>query len=163
MIISLIAAMTPHRVIGKDNQLPWKMPADLAHFKHLTLNKPVIMGRKTYESIGQVLPDRHNIIITRNTDLKIPKAEIFTDLTLAFQTLSKQNIPEIFVIGGEAIYTLALPHAHKLYLTFIDATITGDAFFPDFNPDDFNELSRETHCADDNNPYDYCFIEFLKK
>lgn len=161
MIISLVAAMTPSRIIGKDNQLPWKMPADLAHFKKITLDKPILMGRKTYESIGRLLPHRKNIIISRDKHFKIDGAEIFHDITTALENLSQY--PEVCVIGGSEIFSQVINKADLLYLSYIYADhIMGDCYFPMFNTQQFTEISRENHKADANNPYDYSFV-VLKK
>lgn len=160
MILSLVAAMTPKHVIGKNNQLPWQMPADLAHFKKLTLSKPIIMGRKTYQSIGRLLPGRKNIIVTRDKNFQVEGAEIFHDLNTALKSV--EHYPEVCVIGGGDIFTQALPLADILYLTYIYTDITGDSFFPDVDKNKFTEVSREEHKADEHNPYDYSFV-MLKK
>lgn len=157
MIISLVAAMTPQRVIGKNNQLPWPtMPADMAHFKKITLGKPIIMGRKTYQSIGRLLPGRKNIIITRDKNFKIDGAEVFNDINIALKSV--RDCPEICVIGGGEIYSALLPHADILYLSYIYADISGDSFFPEVDATQFKEISREDHKADQQNPYDYSFV-----
>ncbi|HEV2614785.1 MAG TPA: dihydrofolate reductase [Gammaproteobacteria bacterium] len=157
MIISLVAAMTPQRVIGKNNQLPWPtMPADMAHFKKITLGKPILMGRKTYQSIGRLLPGRKNIIITRDKNFNVDGAEIFYDVNTALKSV--ENYSEVCVIGGGEIYSAVLPQADILYLSYIYADISGDSFFPEFDEKLFKEISREDHKADENNPYDYSFV-----
>lgn len=156
MIISLIAAMTPDRVIGKDNQLPWQMPADLAHFKKLTLGKPILMGRKTYQSIGRLLPGRKNIIITRDKNFTVDGAEIFNDIHAALKSVA--DSPEVCVIGGGDIFEQMLPQADFLYLSYIHTDIVGDSFFPEMNIEQFEEISREDHKADEHNPYNYSFV-----
>jgi dihydrofolate reductase len=161
MIISVVAAMTPNRVIGKNNQLPWQMPADLAYFKKTTSDKPILMGRRTYQSIGRLLPGRKNIIITRDKNFTLEGAEVFHDLNTAFETL--KNYPEVCVIGGSEIFSQVLPKADILYLSYIYADITGDSYFPEFDQNKFVEVSREDHKADENNPYDYSFVVFKKK
>ena len=128
--ISISVAIGKNRVIGCENQLPWHLPNDLKHFKQLTLNKPVIMGRKTYESLGKPLPNRRNVIITRNKNYQASGCEIFSSLQ---EAIDKIDAPEIIIIGGESIYTQALPLATHLYLTFVDAEIQGDTFFPEIN------------------------------
>lgn len=160
MILSLIAALTPTHVIGKDNQLPWQMPADLAHFKKITLGKPVLMGRKTYQSIGRLLTGRQNIIITRDKNFKLAGAEIFHDIPTALEHL--KNTPEVCVIGGSEIFEQVLPKADFLYLSYIHADINGDVYFPEFDKRLFTEISREDHKADQQNPYDYSFVVFKK-
>ncbi len=160
MIITLIAAMTPQRVIGKNNQLPWNMPADLAHFKKLTVGKPVIMGRKTYQSIGRLLPERKNIIITRDKDFQVDGAEIFHDIPSAFHDL--KEYAEVCVIGGSEIFKQTLTLANVLELTYIQAAIDGDSFFPEFDTDEFKEVARQENKADEKNPYDYTFLTFKR-
>jgi dihydrofolate reductase len=161
MIISLIAAMTPDRVIGKNNQLPWQMPADLQHFKKITLHKTIVMGRKTYQSIGRPLPHRRNIVITRDRHFMAPGCEIFHSLALALEALEAEA--EIFIIGGGELYTQTIDHANYLYLTFIHAPIQGDSFFPEWDSNDWVEILRELHLADEENPYDYTFSLLEKR
>ena len=160
MMITLVAAMTPQRVIGKNNSLPWQMPADLAHFKKITLGKPIIMGRKTYQSIGRLLPGRKNIIITRDRNFQIEGAEIFHDISSALNSL--KNEVDVCVIGGSEIFAQTLPLANVLELTYIQANMDGDSFFPEFDQNKFKEISREEHKADENNPHDYVFVKLLK-
>ena len=159
MIISMIAAMAKNRVIGKDNQMPWHLPADLKHFKQVTLGKPVIMGRKTFESIGRLLPGRRNIIVSRAAPLDAKGAEWVTSLAHAFELLQQSD--EVMVIGGAEIYRQCLPLAHRLYLTEIDLTTDGDAYFPDYQSektDDWHIIEESHHPADINNPYHCRFI-----
>ncbi|MCL5970543.1 MAG: dihydrofolate reductase [Patescibacteria group bacterium] len=133
MKISLIAALSENRVIGKDNKLIWHIPDDLKHFKEITLNHPVIMGRRTYESIGRILPDRTNIIITRDKEYKIEGAIVVNSLDDAISVEQKENIDEIFIIGGGQIFEQAISLADKLYLTVIEGSFDGDTFFPDYS------------------------------
>jgi dihydrofolate reductase len=156
MKLSLIAALTPTRVIGKNNQLPWHLPADLQYFRKVTLHKPVIMGRKTFESIGKALPKRKNIVITRQASYEAKGCEIAHSLTEALEYLSLEE--EIFIIGGSEIFIEALPLANYLYLTFVKANITGDIYFPEWNQNQWNEISRENHQKDKENNYDYSFV-----
>lgn len=127
-MITMIAAMDKNRVIGVNNQLPWHLKADLQHFKALTLQKPIIMGRKTFESIGKPLPKRRNIVITRQAEFHADGCEVVQSLEAALQ-LAK-GTEEIMIIGGASLYTLALPIAQRLYLTIIDHAYAGDAYFP---------------------------------
>ena len=157
-IISIIVAMANNRVIGKDNQMPWYLPADLAHFKRVTLNKPIIMGRKTYESIGRPLPERKNIVISRNKDYKLDGCETVTSVEHAFELI--KNEKEVFIIGGGYLYSQLLSKADKLYLTFIDLDVNGDTQFPDFTQLNLKEEKREKHLKDKKNPYDYQFVDF---
>ena len=156
MIISLIAAMTPARVIGINNQLPWQMPEDLKHFKALTLHKPIVMGRKTYQSIARPLPHRRNLVITRDKNFVAEGCEIFHSLDTALAGLEKE--PEVCIIGGTEIFSQTLPIAHKIYLTLIHAALDGDTYFPEWDLKKWREISREDYLADEKNPYDYSFM-----
>jgi len=158
MRISLIAALSLNHVIGKNNQLPWHMPNDLAHFKELTLGRPVIMGRKTFESMGKLLPKRRNIIITRDKNFTIKGAEVVHSLEEAFQ--KTQNEVEVQIIGGAEIYTQALPFATHMDLTIIDTKIEGDTYFPQWNKEEWQEIAREDFVKDDEHAYDYHFITY---
>ena len=156
-MISLIAAMAHHRVIGFHNQLPWHLPADLRHFKQLTLHKPVIMGRKTFESIGRPLPKRRNIVITRDVSYKKEGVEVVHTLAQALDLFPDQN-EEVFIIGGAEIYKQTMPIADKLYITHVGAEDKdADAFFPEIIPIVWNEISHEEHEADQANPIPYTF------
>ncbi|GAK18400.1 dihydrofolate reductase [Vibrio sp. JCM 19053] len=130
MIISMIAAMADNRIIGKDNQMPWYLPADFAWFKRCTMGKPVLMGRKTYESIGRPLPGRLNIVISRDETLKIEGVTTVTSIEQALDVAG--DVEEVMIIGGGAIYASCLPMANKLYVTHIEAAIDGDTQFPDW-------------------------------
>lgn len=159
MIISMIAAMANNRVIGKDNQMPWHLPADLKHFKRLTLGKPVVMGRKTFESIGKPLPGRRNVVISRTAPLDNRGAEWVTSLAQAFELLAGQA--EVVVIGGAEIYKQCLPLAQILYLTKIDLNVSGDAFFPDYqssNAGSWQVIDEYEQPADPANPYACRFV-----
>lgn len=162
MILSIIVAMANNRIIGLNNTMPWHLPADLAWFKKNTLNKPIIMGRKTFESIGRPLPGRHNIIISRsqqNSDN--PLITWVTSLSEAIDVA--KNSEEVFIIGGGNIYQQALPYVDRLYLTHINANLAGDTWFPDYLSDSkWQQVSIEHHCHDDKNAYDYTF-EILAK
>ena len=156
MTISLIAAMDKNRVIGKDNALPWQMPADLRRFRELTKGKPVIMGRKTFESIGRPLPQRLNIIITRNPEYR---AEGCTIVHSAAEALTAAGAAEeIMVIGGEEIFTQFLPQAGRIYLTIIDAEFAGDAHFLPLDDTEWATVGHQVHPADDANPHPYTFL-----
>ncbi|MFY9463317.1 MAG: type 3 dihydrofolate reductase [Candidatus Sungiibacteriota bacterium] len=156
MLISLIAAMDRGRIIGGQNTLPWNMPADMAHFRALTRGKPVIMGRKTYESIGHALPNRTNVIITRDHEYRADGCIVVHDADAALAAASAAE--EIMIIGGAEIYSLFLPQAHRMYLTLIDANFIGDARFPEYAADEWRETSREEHLADTANPHPYAFL-----
>ncbi|PLR41063.1 type 3 dihydrofolate reductase [Chimaeribacter californicus] len=154
MIISLIAALAVDRVIGMENAMPWHLPADLAWFKRNTLNKPVIMGRKTFESIGRPLPGRHNIVISSQPG----DHDGVTWVTSVDGAIAAAgDAAEVMVIGGGRVYTQFLPRADRLYLTHIDAEVEGDTHFPDYEPDEWESTFSEFHDADDNNSHSYCF------
>ncbi|GGA67859.1 dihydrofolate reductase [Neiella marina] len=156
MRISLIAAMGRNRVIGKDNQMPWHMPADLKHFKQVTMGKPVVMGRKTFESIGRPLPGRLNIVITRDHSY-VSEGVSVVDSPEAALAIAQETTDEVMIIGGGQIYQQFLPQATDLYLTFIDAEPEGDAFFPKW-PDKFRQVSKSHHPKDDKNDYSCDFV-----
>lgn len=156
MKIALIVAMSHHRVIGKDNGMPWHLPADLAHFKTTTMGKPVIMGRKTYLSIGRPLPGRLNVILTRDPEFNVEGATCVDSPESALATVS--DAEEVVIIGGQQIFAQFLPLADLLYLTVIDAELDGDTWFPEWQEDEWLEIQRETRAADDKNAYDMTFV-----
>lgn len=137
------------------------MPNDLAYFRKMTLGKPILMGRKTFESIGRPLPKRENIILSSKKDFTAPGCKIFHNLEKALTAYA--HAPELMVIGGENIYRQTLPYCHRLYLTEVKANFEGDAFFPPFNPDEFEEISRENHFPDENHAYAYSFVILERK
>ena len=159
MIISMIAAMADNRIIGKDNQMPWHLPADFAWFKRCTMGKPVVMGRKTYESIGRPLPGRLNIVISRDETLKIEGVTTVTSIEQALDVAG--DVEEVMIIGGGAIYAACLPMANKLYVTHIEAAIDGDTQFPDWG-DEFKETYSEMYQADEKNAYNMRFTVLEK-
>ncbi len=152
-VISAIVAMSENRVIGHKNQLPWHLPADLKHFKTVTLNHTVLMGRKTYESIGKPLSNRRNVILTQDRLFKASGCEVVHDLQSALA------LDDLYIIGGAQIFELCGPYINKLYLTLIHKRIEGDAFFPELDLKRWKLISREDHQADDKNLYDYSFLE----
>lgn len=154
--LSIIVAMANNHVIGNQNQLPWHLPADLKHFKALTLGKSIIMGRKTYESIGKPLPQRRNIIISRQKDLSIPGCEVVGSLEDALTLI--EGDAEGMIIGGSQIFLAALPLVSKIYLTVIQHDFNGDIFFPELDMSQWQEISREDHTPDEKNLYPYSFI-----
>ncbi|HHL72022.1 MAG TPA: type 3 dihydrofolate reductase [Bacteroidetes bacterium] len=165
MTISIIVAMAANRVIGKNNALPWRLPADLRFFKATTMGKPIIMGRKTYESIGRPLPGRLNIVLSRNPDFRAGAGgcTVVPSLQDALDTARDSGAEEAFIIGGATLYAEALAHADRLYITFIDEAIDGDVFFPDIDFSHWQEISREDHLPDDENPHSYSFAQFARK
>lgn len=157
MKISMIAAMAHDRVIGKDNQMPWHLPADLAHFKRVTLGKPVLMGRKTFESIGRPLPGRRNLVISRNPGYQAEGIEVVGSVEAALALLAGSSVEELMVIGGGHLYAEMLPSADCLYLTRIDLAVEGDTRFPAFDDGQWQRVDCESHSADEKNPHPYSF------
>ncbi|MDX3775052.1 type 3 dihydrofolate reductase [Chromatiaceae bacterium AAb-1] len=162
MKISMIAAMANNRVIGLDNKMPWHLPADLKHFKAVTTGKPVIMGRKTFESIGRPLPGRRNIVISRQQAPADTPVEWVSDIELALQRAAGSE--EVMIIGGAEIYRQCLPLASRLYLTLIDTDVAGDTCFPEYQSvATWRLLEEQRFQPDDNNPYFYRFITLEKQ
>ena len=159
----MIAAMAQNRVIGADNDMPWHLPADLAHFKRVTLGKPIIMGRRTYQSIGRALPGRLNIVVSRDPDFTLQDATVVTSCEEAIQVAKQENIEEVMIIGGGTIYQHFLPFCQRLYLTEIELQVDGDTYFPDYRAiSGWQEIERSAHQKDDKNPHDYTFITLQK-
>lgn len=151
----MIAAMAQNRIIGSNNQMPWHLPADLKHFKSVTLGKPVIMGRKTYESIGKALPGRHNIVITRSNK---SLTDATTVQSLEAGLTAAGDVEEIMIIGGGQLYAASLELCDRLYLTHIDLLVEGDTQFPDYlNAFQWQQVATESHLADEKNPFNYYF------
>ncbi|TCI03642.1 type 3 dihydrofolate reductase [Corallincola luteus] len=161
MMISLVAAMANGRVIGRDNKMPWHLPADLKHFKATTLGKPVVMGRKTFESIGRPLPGRQNIVITRDAQWHADGVTVVHGVEQAL--VAAGPVEELMVIGGGNIYQQLLPRAERLYLTFIELDTQGDAWFPDYQPELWREIDSVAHQPDEKNPYHYRFVTLVRK
>lgn len=160
--ISMIAAMANDRIIGKDNDMPWHLPADLQHFKKVTLGKPVIMGRKTFDSIGRPLPGRQNIVVTRNSEWRHDNVQVVASPELALELVS--DLEEVMIIGGGNIYQQFLPQCQKLHLTFIDLKVDGDTQFPDWcEVGDWKTVSTEDHFSDEKNPHNYQFVTLEKR
>lgn len=155
MKISMIAAMAKNRTIGKDNLMPWHLPADFAWFKRCTLGKPIVMGRKTYESIGRPLPGRMNIVLSRDSSLLIDGVTVVRNIDEAKQAAG--DAEELMIIGGGSIYQACLEQANCLYLTFIDAEIDGDTQFPDWG-EGWTVTHHDTYTADEKNKYDMEFV-----
>lgn len=160
VIISLIAVMAKDRVIGLDNRMPWHLPADLRHFKALTLGKPVVMGRQTYLSLGKPLPGRRNIVLTHDVHFMAAGCDIAHDWQQALALCSECE--EMMVIGGQAVYQQTLPLATRMYLTEIDLSVQGDRFFPQWDEDEWQLLASESFVADDKNPYNYRFLDYRR-
>ncbi|MBA2408645.1 MAG: dihydrofolate reductase [Gammaproteobacteria bacterium] len=161
MRVSLIVAMTPDRIIGRDGGMPWHLPADLKRFRELTMGHPMIMGRRTFESLGRILPGRRHIVVTHNTGFKCPGVDVAPSLNDAL-TLSAVS-DEVFVIGGAQIFREALPLADRLYITLIAADIKGDTFFPEFEKSTWREVAREVRAQDDENRYPLTLLIFERE
>lgn len=160
--ISLIAAMTDRRIIGHDGGMPWHLPDDLRHFKALTMGKPVLMGRKTFESIGRPLPGRRNIVISRKGVPDMAGIEVAGSLEEALARADDGTTEEIMVIGGGEIYRLALPRAERIYLTHIEIDAPGDTVFPEIDPRIWHEVARVSHPARDGRPA-YSFVTLERR
>ena len=161
MKIAMIAAMANNRVIGLNNDMPWHLPDDLKFFKAMTVGKPVIMGRKTFESIGsRPLPNRPNFVISRQADFNAPGAKVFSSIDTALAELS--DAEEVIIMGGGQLYNEMLVKADKLYLTQIDANIDGDTFFPDWTQMQWEEVAREHHDADERHQFAFDFVTLQK-
>jgi dihydrofolate reductase len=162
MRLAIIVAQAENRVIGIGNKLPWHLPEDLRYFKQVTMAKPIIMGRKTYESIGRPLPGRTNIVISRQEGYAPPGVRVVGSLEAAIELADSicliDGAEEAMVIGGAQIYEQALARADRLYVTQVHASVEGDAWFPSFEPTQWREVGREDFTATEANPYDYSFI-----
>ncbi len=174
-ILSMIVATADNNIIGKDNDMPWHLPADLAYFKKVTLGKPIIMGRKTYESIGMALPGRRNIVISRDESYTpqgkgAEGVDVVTSVEQALSLVDGSNgnceveeaVPEVMVIGGGAIYKHCLPNADRLYVTHIKATIDGDTQFPTYDDGSWQKVSSELRVSDEKNAYDLDFCIYQR-
>ncbi len=161
MYISIIAAMDRNHLIGNNNQLPWHLPADFAHFKSTTMGKPIVMGRKTYESIGKPLPGRTNIVLSRNPETQFEGVVCVNNFVDALAAVA--DAQEIMIIGGSTIYEMLLPQANRMYLTFVDAEFEGDAWFPEFDDNQWLESESMIRRADKKNAYDCRFVTLERK
>jgi dihydrofolate reductase len=159
-VISIIAALAENRVIGDHNRLPWRLPADLRHFKQLTVGKPIIMGRRTWESLPGVLPDRLHIVISTNPAYRAEGCLLVHSVDEALAAAA--GAPEVMIVGGAALYEQILPRAQRMYLTLVHAEVAGDTFFPDYDEGEWRELERESHPPDERNPYAYTFLTLLR-
>jgi dihydrofolate reductase len=154
--LTLVVAYSQNRTIGRDNTLPWKLPGDLAHFKRTTLGRPIVMGRKTWESLGRPLPGRRNIVISRNTAYEAQGAQVVPDMAAALAACDGES--EVFVIGGAQIYAAVLASAHRIVATEVKAQVEGDAFFPYLPSFEWRETSRQPQPEE--NGYAYDFVEY---
>ncbi len=155
MTLSIVVAMAENRVIGRDNALPWRLPDDLRRFKELTLGKPMIMGRKTYESIGRPLPGRTTIVVSRQPGLAFEGCVVVDSMRAALAAAGGAS--EVALVGGAQLYREALPMVHRIELTRVHANVDGDAFFPELDPREWHETIVAVHAADDRHPYAFTF------
>ncbi len=160
-IISLIWAMAENRVIGRDNKLPWRLSADLKHFKELTLGKPILMGRKTWESLPGLLPNRPHFVLTR--DASYQAAGCMVAHSIADLLAAVNEAQEVMVVGGARLYQQMLPQANRLYMTLVHAEVDGDAYFPELDFSQWQEVEREDYPADEKNDHAYSFITLHRK
>ena len=160
MLVSIIAAMDRNYLIGNNNQLPWHLPADFAHFKSVTMGKPIVMGRKTFESIGKPLPGRTNIVLSRNPETKFDGVVCVTSFAEAVAVVA--DAEELMIIGGSAIYEMLLPQTDRMYLTYVDAEFTGDAWFPSFDESQWIEKDVVLRASDEKNLYGCRFVTLEK-
>lgn len=160
MMLSIIVAVAENGVIGNSNQLPWRLPDDLKRFKALSLGKPVVMGRKTHDSIGKPLPGRLNIIISRRGDLQIPGCTTVSSVVEAITAAG--NVPEIVIIGGADIYRQVLPKVQTIHLTQVHATVPGDVYFPELAPGAWHESAQEYHPADQRHVHAFTFKTLVR-
>ncbi len=160
MLITIIAAMDRNRLIGDGDQLPWRLPADMRRFRALTMGKPIIMGRRTHESIGSALPGRKNIVLSRDPAFESPGCVVVGDLDAALSIYTDAD--ELMVIGGAQLYAEAIPRTHRMHLTLLDGSFSGDTWFPDYDPRQWREISREDHPADADSPCTFSFVDLEK-
>jgi dihydrofolate reductase len=161
MIISSIAAIAENNAIGKNNQLLWRLPADLKHFKEITTGHTVIMGRKTFESVGKPLPNRRNIVITRSNALDIENVEVVNSIEQAISLCDQDE--EVFIVGGAEIYKATMDITNQIYLTVVHANFDADTFFPEIDPMIWQQTAVEKHEADEKNPFAYTFSTLIRK
>lgn len=162
-MLSIIVAIANKNVIGKDNKLIWHLPEDLKRFKEITSGHKIIMGRKTFESLGRVLPNRKHIILCNDMDMNIDNenVEVLDDISKLDKYISSEE--ECFVIGGATIYKLLMPYANKMYITKINESFEGDVWFPEIKEEIWKEVSKEKGIKNDQNPFDYEYITYIKK
>lgn len=161
--LTLIAALDRNRAIGRGNTLPWHLPDDLKRFKALTLGKPVLMGRKTAESLGRALPKRRNLVLTRSGRVPFEGMEAVDSIDAAIALAQADGAAELCVIGGGELYALALPHAAEMHLTHVDTVVDGcDAFFPAFDPAQWRVVARETHAVDEKHAFAFAFVDYAR-
>lgn len=165
---AMMAALARNQVIGRDNQMPWHLPEDLRYFKQVTMSKPIIMGRKTFESIGRALPGRLNIVVTRRGDWPCPAGamrvgSVDEAFNRAIAQAEMDDVAEVVVIGGGQLYAEALDRVDRLYLTWVQAEVEGDTYFPALDWNQWREIAREDHRSSGTNPFDYSFVVYDRR
>ena len=161
MQLSIIVAMDKNRLIGANDDLPWRIPSDLKNFRRITMGKPILMGRRTHESIGRVLPGRENIVLTKNKNYVAEGCTVKNTLDEVYSYCDNED--ELFVMGGAILYSQTLIVARRLYITEIDASVSGDTFFPEYSRAEWEETARENYKADEENEFDYSFTILKRK
>lgn len=154
-VLTAVVAASANNVIGREGQLPWRLPSDLRRFKELTMGKPVVMGRRTFESIGRALPGRRNVVISRDPDLQLPGCECVDSPAAALTKLA--DLDEVMIIGGETIYAELLPQTQRIHMTRVHANVSGDAFFPELAADEWQVVWSENHAAGDESEFAWTF------
>ena len=160
MQVTIVVARARNGVIGAQNSLPWRLPADLKHFRKITLGNPVVMGRRTWESIGRPLPDRRNIVITRNPAFTAPGCETADSVEAALAMVA--GVRDVMIIGGAAVYQESMKYVKRMHVTEVHAEVEGDTFFPEFDITEWRETRRVDHAADEANAYAYSFVTLEK-
>ncbi len=160
-MVSVIAAVARNRVIGRGGRLPWKLPADMAHFRQTTIGKAVIMGRKTFDSLGRALPERENVVLSRSAGFRAPGCTVVGNIDQAIERTVRFD--EVVVIGGSSIYEAFLPRADRLYLTRIDADVDGDTYFPDFDLSEWDEVARRDVAADERHAHAFSIVTLERR
>lgn len=162
-MLSIIVAVAKNNVIGKDNKLIWHLPEDLKRFKRITTGHTIIMGRKTFESLGRVLPNRTHIVLSKDTDFKVQdeNVQVINDISLLGEYISSEE--ENFVIGGASIYKLLMPYTSKMYITKINQEFEGDVFFPEIEEKDWGVVETQKGITDEKNVYDYEYVTYVRK
>lgn len=160
MKIAIIVATDEQGLIGRENDLPWRLSADLQYFRKVTMGKPIVMGRNTHESIGRPLPGRQNIVVTSQPDYQAEGCEVVNSIDAALALC--RDVEEVMIMGGASLYRQTLALADKLYLTQVHAALEGDTWFPDWSESDWQLLSREDHPADDKNEFAYSFLQYQR-
>lgn len=163
-MITFAVAMDKNRSIGYENDLPWNLPLDLKFFREVTTGHTIIMGRKTFDAIGRVLPERKNVVLTRQQQSEFPEGvTVIHDIDEIYKWEKENPDEELFVIGGAELFKQTFPHADRLYLTYIDHEFKGDTYFPSFNKDEWELTHEEKGIRNEENPYDYYFLQYDRK